>query len=383
MHFYSLDALRGLGAFAVVFYHWQHFFYRGATLQTFVKDQQPLFAQFKPFYTNGWRAVDLFFCLSGFIFFWLYSDKIHQRRVSITSFSLLRFSRLYPLHLATLLAVAVGQQVMMATTASYFVYPYNDAYHFMLQTLFISSWGFAKGDSFNGPIWSVSIEMFLYSVFFIVSLLNLKRWWQILFFAFAGYLMIKLGLINLGRGVLSYFLGGLSFMSFSALSRTRFVAPIATTLIILTAALWVIIPVFLNSGPHLKPSSKFSIDDLQQITLLLNPHRIGIEIKAFAFELFLFPLTVLSLALWENQRGPIFKPLALLGDISYSSYLLHFPLQLLFILVATSLSLSPEIFYHPLSLGLFFALLIPLSWSSFHFLERPCQKWLRKKFAQS
>ena len=47
----------------------------------------------------------------------------------------------------------------------------HDFYHFVLQFFFISSWGFEDGPSFNGPIWSVSIEIFIYGIFFLSVLL--------------------------------------------------------------------------------------------------------------------------------------------------------------------------------------------------------------------
>ena len=43
---------------------------------------QPFFWLLKPLYIQGWAAVDLFFALSGFVFFWLYSENIAERRVT-------------------------------------------------------------------------------------------------------------------------------------------------------------------------------------------------------------------------------------------------------------------------------------------------------------
>ena len=42
----------------------------------------------------------------------------------------------------------------------------NDTYHFILNFFFISGWGFEKSYSFNGPIWSVSIELIIYALSF-------------------------------------------------------------------------------------------------------------------------------------------------------------------------------------------------------------------------
>ena len=97
-----------------------------------------------PLYTKGWLAVDLFFSLSGFIFYWLYARRVAEIEISATKFMQLRFSRLYPLHLATLLIVVFLQMVSMNSRGSYFVYSNNDIYHFVLNLLFASSWGFER-----------------------------------------------------------------------------------------------------------------------------------------------------------------------------------------------------------------------------------------------
>jgi peptidoglycan/LPS O-acetylase OafA/YrhL len=160
-HFYSLDVLRGVAALGVVVYHWPHFFFVGTKDGHVDINLLPLSFILKPLYLEGWRAVDLFFCLSGFIFYWLYSKKIVSGATSLKEFFVLRFSRLYPLHFVTLLVAAAGQFLMLRYFGSFFVYPNNDLYHFLLQLVFASNWGFERGNSFNGPVWSVSVEVFL------------------------------------------------------------------------------------------------------------------------------------------------------------------------------------------------------------------------------
>lgn len=60
------------------------------------------------------------------------------------------------------------------------VYFINDLKHFFLHIFFISGW-FTEGKlSFNGPIWSVSIELIVYFVFFIlISSLSKSNYLQI------------------------------------------------------------------------------------------------------------------------------------------------------------------------------------------------------------
>jgi len=382
-HFYSLDALRGLAAFAVVFWHWHHFFYRGTALQpNFDVSRQPLFALFQPFYMDGWRAVDLFFCLSGFIFFWLYSDKISRRQMPGSNFFILRFSRLYPLHLLTLIIVMAGQKWMMALQGSYFVVPNNDLYHFLLQTAFASSWGFEKGYSFNAPIWSVSVEILCYAAFFITCLFRFNRWWCLVPAACAGCLLRHIGqdlhdnsMEHLGGGIFGFFVGALAFQVFEWLNVNvrKLVLPALSCLAVL---LWIFIPLdahydltmraykaICGSGFyfHGKDIGKCIVDNLSSVS----------------FELFLFPVTIVTLALWETRRGTLGRRLAWLGNISYSSYLLHFPLQIVFAGMAMWLGIQSSFFYSPVALLMFFGALIPLSLLSYKYFERPCQSFLR------
>jgi hypothetical protein len=191
--FYSLDALRGVAALCVVFWHWQHFFYAGTKPGHVDLARLPFERWFHLAYVRGELAVDLFFCLSGFIFYWLYADRVSRRTITGGHFAWLRFSRLYPLHLATLALVAVGQRWMMKTQGCYFVYDQNDKLHFAYNLFLVSGWGVERGFSFNGPIWSVSVEVFLYGLFFAACRLLPVR---------AGVLA---GLAALGRGMLSFF----------------------------------------------------------------------------------------------------------------------------------------------------------------------------------
>src|SRR5262252_1542846 len=97
----ALDGLRGLSALGIaVFFHFQHF---GGDLAAY-----PL-ARHLPFtwlYTHGFVLVDLFFVLSGIIFTYRYLAPVAEGKVTGRQFFLLRFSRLYPLHLLTLLFCA-------------------------------------------------------------------------------------------------------------------------------------------------------------------------------------------------------------------------------------------------------------------------------------
>lgn len=385
-HFHSLDALRGMAALAVVFWHWQVFFYHGTELQSFTASEQPLYWLFGPLYTDGWRAVDLFFCLSGFIFFWLYAREISERGTTGREFFVLRFSRLYPLHALTLLVVAAAQYFMFWRDGSYFVYAHNDLYHFALQTVMASNWGFERGLSFNGPIWSVSVEVLCYATFFWVCRLRLTRWWWLCLFVCCGFVVQRIDLSdagntgNVGRGLISFFMGGLSFGLVQMVARRGISPGPLRCFGAFVCLLWVAIPFavhhhfFYHVYRSLWPGGVDFHGDI--FGLMVN------KASRSLFELLLFPATIILLALWETRRGTLGRRFAPLGHISYSSYLLHFPLQILFFVVATSLSIPRTFFYSPLALFLFFLALIPLSLCSYRYFERPCQSWIRQRTLQ-
>jgi peptidoglycan/LPS O-acetylase OafA/YrhL len=86
----------------------------------------------------------------------------------------------------------------------------------------------------------------------------------------------------------------------------------------------------------------------------------------------------MSLALIETKRGTLGKRLSLIGDISYSSYLLHFPLILTTVLVTAELGIEQELFNSPWFMILFFLVLVLLCLASHRYFEVPMQRYLRR-----
>ena len=377
-HLYSLDATRGIAALAVVFWHWQHFFIYGPDPAVFEPSRQPLYAIFKPLYNEGLLAVAMFFSLSGFVFFWLYAAKVQNRIVSARDFIALRFSRLYPLHFATLLAVAGGQHFMLAAYGSYFIYVENNWYHFLLQLVFMSSWGFERGRSFNGPIWSVSVEVFLYAFFFVICKINARRWWHMAAYAFLGLALMKLERTYwIGSGLVSFFAGGMAFAIYDFLRLRNPGRITISTLVLLTVALWFAIPYFKHYDFVHRVYMGTSWDGNLSTRGKPLTGQVLAGIAQLCYQAFLFPMTILTLALAETHRGTLGKRFAFLGHISYSSYLLHFPLQLAFMAVTLRLGMRASVFYSPALLILFFSILIPCSLVTYLCFERPAQAWLR------
>lgn len=361
---YALDVSRGLAALAVAVWHWQHFAYQGASVPAnFDRSVQPLYGWLRLCYEQGYRGVDYFFLLSGFIFFWIYRDTIADRLISFRDFWILRLSRLYPLHIVTLLAVAFLQWLFVTRNAFFFIYPDNDPYHFLLQLGFASQWDLQNSLSFNGPTWSVSIEILLYLVFFCLARSRRAGAGWCLAIALASAAAEALFPHPIIQGAAMFFLGGFVY------STTRWISAKSrrwTNLVCMAAAVsWACL--FIDGY-------LFAFGSLVAGSGPIG----GLLVRIFPYFI-LFPSTVCSLALIEIRWGPFLKRISWIGDITYSSYLLHFPLQLIFALAVSYGILYPSFFLSPFALIFFFALLAALSYLTYRKFERPLQQFLRGK----
>jgi peptidoglycan/LPS O-acetylase OafA/YrhL len=127
--------------------------------------------------SKGYTGVEFFFALSGFILFYVYGARLGGRfnAHAIGAFLAARVSRLYPLQLTTLLAVAI-LEVDRRTFASRLagismfdvpVFPGRTAGTFVSNLFMIQAW------NIHGLLsaWFVSVEFFLYLVCPILMLL--------------------------------------------------------------------------------------------------------------------------------------------------------------------------------------------------------------------
>jgi len=373
---YSLDALRGVAALAVVVWHWQHFYaITGAWQAVWHREDQPFFWLLKPLYLEGWAAVDLFFALSGFVFFWLYAGAIRERKIAAGKFALLRFSRLYPLQILTLFLALGLQTVFHGVTGNYFIFETGSWGRFAANLLVLQQWLPPNTDQyFNGPAWTVSIEAVMYVFFFLLCRVGLNGWKSALVVSLGGIFLFQWNWF-IARGLIGFFLGGVCYFAFAklkTLSHARLIAKLAG---VLALALWGLVVIEILYGPLHAVCSWIS-DNVPDDWDYYSDNS-----DAFFQLLYIYtviPVTIVALALQEELLGRSYKRLSYLGDISYSTYMLHFPLQIACALGALAFGLAPAVFMHDASMLLFYAVLIGLGALSYRYYEKPMQALLRR-----
>lgn len=361
---------------SVVCFHWPHFWDNAMGVNSVIEGNWPPFYNVLfVFYQAGAFGVDFFFSLSGFIFYWKYADKVFRKEVSPKEFFILRFSRLYPLHALTLVLVAIMQCLHFQRYSDFFIFKFNDIRHFLQHVLLVPSPGsfllvLSRGLepelSFNGPVWSVSMEAFLYLVFFGLCVSGIIKARYMLLIALFG---ASLGLHDfwasclLGRFVFSFFIGGLTFYGYRWVIRNGKAGSFLKGFILILPALIVlsVMEVYYNW---------FYTTFQGGVTGTL-------VIRAMFYNGLLFPVMLFTFALLDSRENTIGAKLSVIGTISYSSYLLHFPLQLFFILWIGN---NPWLYAkHSVFLAYFF-ILISFSLGSYKYFEMPIQNAIRRKF---
>jgi peptidoglycan/LPS O-acetylase OafA/YrhL len=155
-----LDALRIIASVAIVVFHFKADLDVGAFGTAIVRRLQGLHA-----------AVDLFFFLSGFVISRYYSGLADLEAYG--RFVWKRLARLYPLHIATMLAFAALGAAALVVGFDTGVSDQADARCLPANLLLVHSLNTCRYLSFNQASWSISAEMLLYLCFPLV--LRLRR----------------------------------------------------------------------------------------------------------------------------------------------------------------------------------------------------------------
>ena len=339
-HFNALDLSRLFAAVAVLFWHYLHFTMPPGINRapTNFGTLEPLHGVFAALYDHGHLAVQYFWIVSGFVFAHVYLGDSAARERFWTA----RIARLWPLHLLTLVVVAALQALYVARVGRSFVFAPNDVTHFLLNLGLAHYWGFQSGMSFNGPSWSLSVEILAYAVFWTMLPMLRERRLGIAAALACGGAIAAIYAPGLGLWpCLGYFFGGT-----------------AAYFVLLRAWNWVwLLPVTAAIGLAL--ASRFDPE----------PQTIFPYGALWVVSLFALALTID----WFDRADRLAFGRKL-GDASYGAYLWHFPIQLTIVLVLDRLPGGRELSQHWGILAIYLAAAIGAGFASHRWFERPAQR---------
>lgn len=365
----AVDFLRGLGALVILIWHYHHFYFdkpyfgpvNGYPSWDFAR--QPLYELLMPLYHHGGWAVQFFWMLSGFVFAFVYS----RRDTSARSFFVLRFSRLYPLHFASLLIIAALQYTSLNMFGQFQILEINDLKHFVLNLFFAQHWGLQDGYSFNSVSWSISLEELVYWSFWLFS-------------AFLGFRSLKSSLIaTLVSAVMVFLIGGYAWAFFfffagaavyywqeSQPYRFNLYAALITGLVAL---------LMVATNPNVIVLFDFAG---RSLTIPFSDIFLNVT-AASAFA------TLILLASAIDKSGSLRmmdKQFKFVGSLTYSTYMLHLPLQVLVLMFVSYFGINRAVFDSPLMLLMFIGLMVFIGRLSYVYFERPAQAYIRERYMQ-
>ena len=338
------DIMRGMAAIAVVIFHMNNI------LGAYSLGMQ-----------KGYLAVDFFFILSGFVIAANYSA-VSRPNLTLLDFLVARIARLWPLFiLATILGcIAALLQLHRfnanADISSVFI---SLAFNGLMLPTFFDTSGLGKLFPLNPPAWSVFFEMLVNIVFFLcLRRLTLKPL-LIVTTVFAFFLICIAydnGGLN-GGWVLSSFHVGAARVLFG------FAAGMALYLI---SQKWDINVRWFNSV-------------VLVTTLCAMFFLAGGWMTDCIIAICIFPALIL-LASKCHVSGNLAKLFGMLGDVSYSVYLLQSVVMFAAAGICKAIFGHKLIEFAPISGIVFVIILLIISYISWRFFEVPSTNYIRKLY---
>ncbi|MCK5725457.1 MAG: acyltransferase [Thiotrichaceae bacterium] len=345
---------RFIAALTVVFFHYGN--------QVF-----PLnIAILEPVLKAGPIAVNYFYLLSGFIMAFAYFKPEQQASFSAKKYWLARFARIYPVYALAFLLIAVGK-----------IHEPNFIPALVLNASLLQSWVPEYALSLNSPGWSLSVEAFFYLSFPLLLLIiyrtGLKK---LALFAVIFWLATQI--------LHTQLLNSPAYAPHNTVHQFIYYNPMmhlnAFILGIIVGVL------FKQQHPLIQSLKSYSGIGLMVTSSLI--------ILLIAFQQELSSFIGFNIALTNGQIAPLFllfiiflaldrsafsrlmshKWLVLLGEASFSLYILQRPLYGIYQrVIATRIELSETMHFY-----LYLTLLIIVAILSFKLFETPARKILRK-----
>lgn len=362
----ALTGLRFLAAALIVFHH-----------SRALRIPVPHYA-----YDHG---VSLFFVLSGFILAYVY-PKLDDWK-SIRSFIALRVARIWPVH-----AVAL-------VFAAFLLLPVGNPTYltFLTNLLMLHAWVPSAPwyFSYNPASWSISTELFFYLAFpLLIWQFHKTYWWKWL--ASAGLVIILFALgrkldlpaftladkitlhgifyVNPLARLIEFVTGMVAYLGFvwlyARVEKLKSISPTGTAIgaTVIEVLLFMLVIYFLMYRPL--------------YVMIVENFGATVEKRWLAHtdSFPLFPLLIIALAIGAGKVSKLLstKLAVLLGEISYSIYLVHQVVFGTYVVNFRPTGTAPDY----LGLGLCLAVVLGLSYLCWRIVEVPCRTWAKNRLRE-
>ena len=342
-HSKSLQGLRGFAALIMVLFHFTSFVWSKHGV-----------VPFSGFFFFGYSGVNIFFVMSGFLMYYIHHKDFGDYR-RVFPFMKKRFLRIYPVYWVVLIIAGTG--LLVRNKIGLLDYFFN-ASLILLPERYISP-----------PSWTLWYEVMLY-IFIIIVILNKKigflsiLLWIIVvvinnFSPITDIYLPVLNIFNISfpMGIAAAYIG----LRLKDESRERF----SMIAVIVGSVLFVA-----NAGYSIVHSEPGNIVPWHEAPFILGW---GMSCSLLMFSVFSNKI--------ENIFGRC-KPLLILGDASYSIFLLHFPLGRMLVRQAEKVNSLWEIKSDMVSN--FFLIVVSCSaiiicYFFFRYIELPMIKYLKRR----
>jgi peptidoglycan/LPS O-acetylase OafA/YrhL len=317
-----------------------------------------------PFISQGYLGVDFFFILSGFIITYVYADNFTSLNwKAVPIFLWHRLIRLYPVHI-TVLAVMIVMAFVARSTGR----PISDASFnskdLIWQLLLVHAWGVSAEPTWNVPSWSISAEWFAYLLFpFVAPLLFFIRRKSCAYaFSFGAIGLMAVALFLTGSGI-----GG--WVGIPALVRV-------VGEFLCGAGLCRAVAIETATGTRHWNGDLLGFVAFAGFIIFASAEYSGFVLVGF------LALTILGAA---TAKGPLAKLLGSkmavwIGEVSYSIYMVHFPILIVLRRIYERLGFSDWNWSaRGMALLATYIIVIVVAALVYYLVERPMRVYLRDR----